>query len=221
MGLNYHMQHLFMEPASVGTSCAEQRRISEYLQHLEYHIKDVFIPTIVGKMFVPDYIRNIFSLPAKMGGLGILDCIMTANLEYQNSIEATEQLTEAVFNQNLQYNQDDEKQCEVMKTIKKRKEYFFTELRSNIIGRQSQPEKLKRQLDLLTEKGASSWLTSLPLREYGYLLNKQEFQDAISLRYNLSLSTANRSGHCVCGHPSDINHSLTCKIGGYVSLRHN
>ena len=33
-------------------------------------------------------------------------------------------------------------------------------------------------------EGASSWLTSLPLEKYGYVLNKQNFQDAICLRYN-------------------------------------
>ncbi len=201
--------------------CRTTPEISEHLQHLEYHIKETFIPAIIGKMFVPDHIRDIISLPAKIGGLGILNCTKIANLEYQNSIDATEQLSEAIYNQNLLFDQDDEKQHTVMKTIKKRKEEFFSELKDNIIGMQGQSAKLKRQLDLLSEKGASSWLTSLPLKECGYLLNKQEFQDAISLRYNLSLSTANRSGYCVCGQPNDINHSLICKIGGYVSLRHN
>ena len=26
---------------------------------------------------------------------------------------------------------------------------------------------------------------------------------------------------CICGEPSTINHCLTCKLGGYVSLRHD
>ena len=41
------------------------------------------------------------------------------------------------------------------------------------------PPQTRRQLDLISEKGASSWLTSLPLKEYGFILNKQEFHDAI------------------------------------------
>ena len=45
--------------------------ISEHLYALEYHIKEVFIPAIIGKIFVPDKLRRIFSLPAKLGGLGI------------------------------------------------------------------------------------------------------------------------------------------------------
>ena len=42
----------------------------------------------------------------------------------------------------------------------------------------------KRCLEETQEKGASSWLTALPLKQLGFILNKQEFRDAISLRYN-------------------------------------
>ena len=42
----------------------------------------------------------------------------------------------------------------------------------------------KRCLEATQEKGASSWLTALPLKQLGFILNKQEFRDAISLRYN-------------------------------------
>ena len=36
---------------------------------------------------------------------------------------------------------------------------------------------------LAVEKGASSWLTAIPLDEYGFALHKSAFQDAIALRY--------------------------------------
>ena len=63
------------------------------------------------------------------------------------------------------------------------------------------------------------WLTTLPLSWLGYVLNKQEFQDSIALRYNWQ--TDNIPKHCGCGSPNDINHCLTCKLGGYVIMRHN
>ena len=40
-----------------------------------------------------------------------------------------------------------------------------------------------RYFETAQEKGASSWLSVLPLRKMGYTLNKQEFRDAICLRY--------------------------------------
>jgi len=37
------------------------------------------------------------------------------------------------------------------------------------------------------EKGASSWLSALPIKAIGYALNKQEFTDAICMRYGWKL----------------------------------
>ena len=50
-------------------------------------------------------------------------------------------------------------------------------------------------------------------------MNKQEFYDAIALRYNFKISDV--SGLCFCGQKNTINHSLTCQKGGYTHLRHN
>ena len=46
------------------------------------------------------------------------------------------------------------------------------------------PQKTRRALDLATEKGSSMWLTSIPLKEMGFNLNKREFRDGLSLRYD-------------------------------------
>ena len=44
--------------------------------------------------------------------------------------------------------------------------------------------KEKRTVELAEEKGASSWLNVIPLQEYGFVLNKGEFRDAVALRYD-------------------------------------
>ena len=69
------------------------------------------------------------------------------------------------------------------------------------------------------EKGASVWLSALPLKSLGYSLNKQEFRDAIKLRYAWEIGDMPR--YCACGVLSSVDHTLTCKKGGYVGLRHN
>ena len=55
----------------------------------------------------------------------------------------------------------------------------------------------QRIIDLASEKGASSWLTSLPLADFGFVLNKQEFHDAILLRYNFKVKGV--AAACACG----------------------
>ena len=39
-------------------------------------------------------------------------------------------------------------------------------------------------MDLAREKGASSWLTSLPIEEFGFALHKGAFRDALALQYS-------------------------------------
>ena len=46
------------------------------------------------------------------------------------------------------------------------------------------PTSLQRSVDLAKEKGASTWLTALPLVEHGFTLHKGAFHDAaLALRY--------------------------------------
>ena len=49
--------------------------------------------------------------------------------------------------------------------------------------RNSLPEKTKRAVNLAAEKGASSWLTVIPVKEMDLNLNNREFKDAVHLRY--------------------------------------
>ena len=52
--------------------------------------------------------------------------------------------------------------------------------------RNSLPEKTKRAVDLAAEKGASSWMTVIPVKEMDSNLNKREFKDAdaVNVRYD-------------------------------------
>lgn len=78
---------------------------------------------------------------------------------------------------------------------------------------------LQRSMELSQEKGASAWLTSLPIDDHGFALHKSAFRDALSLRYGWSLQ--NPPSHCTCGHPFSIEHALICKTGGFPAIRHN
>ena len=77
----------------------------------------------------------------------------------------------------------------------------------------------KRQIDANVECGVSNWLTTIPLKEWGYDLNKQKFWDAIRIRYNWNLERLPTD--CICGEKFNLSHALSCKKGGMVTLRHN
>ncbi len=82
--------------------------ISTILYKLEYHIKENFLPAILGKLHIPVHLRNIFSLPARMGGLGITNICETADLEYKHSTMATKNLVDAIYQQNNTYSVDED-----------------------------------------------------------------------------------------------------------------
>ena len=59
----------------------------------------------------------------------------------------------------------------------------------------------------------------LPIKELGYELTKQEFWDAIKIRYKWPLDRI--PSQRICGASFDITHALSCKKGGFMTLRHN
>ena len=59
----------------------------------------------------------------------------------------------------------------------------------------------------------------LPIAEYGFELSKQQFWDSICLIYGWEISKSPTT--CPCGSKFDIQHSMSCKKGGFVTIRHN
>ena len=53
----------------------------------------------------------------------------------------------------------------------------------------------------------------------GYDLNKEQFWDGLRIRYNWELRKL--PSHFACGNKFNLTHALSCKKGGFVSLRHN
>ena len=78
----------------------------------------------------------------------------------------------------------------------------------------------QRRTQANEKKGVSNWLTSLPMKNHGFDLSKQEFRDAIRMRYGWVLDRL--PAICVCGSRFDVPHALSsCKRSGFVTLRHN
>ena len=50
------------------------------------------------------------------------------------------------------------------------------------------PWNLLRSVNQSRDKGASSWLTAVPLVDHGLVLTEQEFRDSLRLKYNMPLS---------------------------------
>ncbi|PFX25080.1 Proprotein convertase subtilisin/kexin type 5 [Stylophora pistillata] len=76
------------------------------------------------------------------------------------------------------------------------------------------PDKTQRAVDLACEKGASNWLTVIPLKDMVFDLTKREFQDAVRLRYDWPIP--DNPSVCVCGSLCTVDHAMICQHGGLV-----
>ena len=81
------------------------------------------------------------------------------------------------------------------------------------------PRNQQRAPDASKEKGASSWLSSLSIAEYGFALHKGAFRDALCLRYGWR--PPHLPSNCVCGKQYTNEHALSYACGGLPSIRHN
>ena len=197
--------------------CRTTPGIGSLLKPLEDLIDEKLIPALVGEHNYSQHLRGVFALPARLGGLGLLIPHKEAQFEYENSLIMTEQLTRAIVNQQDSFAEDKVKQAEAAKEITKRKAAKYeADLAEATVGF---PADLVKMLDLAKEKGASCWLTSLPLKSCGFRLSKQQWFDAITMRYNLKPNDF--PVFCACGKENSIDHCLTCKKGGFVHLRHD
>lgn len=81
------------------------------------------------------------------------------------------------------------------------------------------PSNLQKALTVSAEKGASSWLSTLPIEEHGFTLHKGAFKDALCLRYGWR--PTHLPSHCIYGRQFTVEHALNCPRGGFPSIRHN
>ena len=93
----------------------------------------------------------------------------------------------------------------------------FSELVKPIADKASQKQRLL--LETADQKGVSSWLTADPMPQYGTVLNRSDFHDAVCLRYGFQLDGLPPT--CVCGEGMTMDHAMTCPSGGYPIARHN
>ena len=130
--------------------CRTTPDVNQQMRRLGHHISLTLIPAIVGKDHITDQMRHIFSMPAKYGGLGILEPESVCSLEYESSIKATCQLTNAIFSQQQILKIDEEAQQDTMKEVKQKKDAWSKALHDRI--RSEASESQAKIIDLASEK---------------------------------------------------------------------
>ena len=192
--------------------------IGQHLQPLEASIRKEFLPSLFS-FPMNDRTRDLIALPARMGGLGITNPVNIADEEHKNSIHLTATLKDLIIKQDKNGVANHNELKEITKQISKEKEERQRQDLQEIQNSEYLGIKEKKKLEMSLERGASNWLTTLPIKVEGFSLNKEEFHIAMAARYGFPIQRLPE--YCACGSTFTVDHSMICKRGGYVTQRHN
>ena len=106
---------------------------------------------------------------------------------------------------------------QILQEIRKEKELAIKSKKTKINSELNKNDICS--LDLASEKGASSWLTAMPLKRCHFDLTKSEFRDGISLRYDWD--PVKMPSLCACNENFTVAHVLYCPKGEYTQMAHN
>ena len=192
--------------------------LSEQMQPLEDAIRMRLIPAILGKE-VSALERSLLSLPAKFAGLGIKNPVEECQRAYERSKALTMPLTEVIVRQDEFFDPGSMKKIQdvILKQQHRASDQLFKEALGNLLERAT--PSLKTAISLAREKGASSWAMARPLHEFGTVLHKRDFRDAVFLRYGWE--PPGLSEKCACGAFFNVAHATTCMTGGFRIMMHN
>ena len=192
--------------------------IDAFIGPLEECLRNKLLPTLTGQSSISDSMRSLLSLPPRLGGMGIVNLHHEASAQYSSSLFINSPLFSSIIRNTPVSIMD------LLEEVSQRKNkvkadrlaairLLVSEL-SNTIS-----DNLKRCLEAASEKGSSSWITALPIKDHGFALHKGAFRDAICLRYGWIPS--HLPSTCICGAALSVDHALNCNTGGFPSLRYN
>ena len=192
--------------------------IQPFLTPLEETIRCRFLPNFTGQPSFSDIERNLFALPTRLGGLGVVDPVNYSLFQYAASIRVTTPLVHLIIQQSHAYS------VEVLSSqIEARRTILDTHHQSIINSRDALlpvlSPSLHRSIMLSSEKGSSSWVAAVPLSDHGFCLHKGAFRDALCLQYGWRPPLL--PSNCVCGKLFSVEHALCCPCGGLPIVRHN
>ena len=160
--------------------------MEKFLLPLDEKIYNTFLPSVLNET-ITEKEREVYSLPVRLGGLGIPIISEKAKKELAASLEITAPLTDIIISQENKL-PDVASVNLIRANVDNRNKELLASKVKHIEGK-STPE-INRAIDQASEKGASSWLNVIPLEENDFNLTKGEFRDAISIRYNKRLQSS-------------------------------
>ncbi len=141
---------------------------SDLFKPLEETIRHRFIPALTGRSAISDVERNLLSLPTRLGGLSIMNPSEASDPQYVTSQQVTAPLVSLIIQQSSDYTYSTvEEQHQAMTKAKSGRQQQSRRATTNCHRTSSVP-----WIMIAKEKGASNWLTILPIAEHAWFCSR-------------------------------------------------
>ena len=157
---------------------------------LEEVLRGNFLPKLTGRPAFSNTERELLSLPPRLGGIGVTNPMRAKIVQIEASRKVTEPLVASLLKEMeepvevLTHETQIGMKAEVHHLNNQRTASYANDIKASL------PNALQVAIQHCCEDGASSWLTAVPIKDYGFNLHKQAFRDALSL---LLYATAGQS----------------------------
>ena len=146
-------------------------------------IRSHFIPSLTGRSPPDDTERGLLALPPRLGGLGLVNPVCLGSSEHPASLKVSHPLSAGILNQHPQsMEQITNARLEAKPKVRADKCQRSNTTASNV--KSCLTSTAQRSMELTQEKGASCWLTALPIEHFGFHPHKSDSHDALALRYH-------------------------------------
>ena len=199
-----------------------QRVLPEAGKHfrpIEEAIRSTFLPALFGPHVpAPEAKdRDLYGIPVRKAGLGLPNPATSAQECYMTSADTSQYLSDSL-RQGGEFSVDTycEQARHMRKAAKARRDEEYDQIHDQFYDSVRDPDK--RCIGRAKETGA--WLTAMPSHLHGTELSAEEFRDALLLRYGFE--PRGLAWKCDgCSADFSVEHALSCKVGGLVTLRHD
>ena len=219
-----------LQPQAAFSALAKSLQFEwSYLQRILPNFDDEYVPIqdAVNQMFWPAVFagtisnqeHRLFTLPARMGGMGVRNPVETSKIAFATSRAGTSNIVDAIkgckqFSIPDHSIQMSEAASAMHKILQQNDEDKLTSVLATV------DPNTRRAITRSVGSKSSSWLTVMPIALHHFDLSATEFRDSLALRYHRPLlkAPANCDG---CGDVFNMTHALDCRKGGLVIQRHN
>ena len=155
--------------------------IGNLLQTLKDILQQKSIPALTGKPASSNLEHQLFALLARLGGNSVTNPTVQCDVEHRTSQQLCHPLVNHILRGYTTYSPDVvNEQLAAKAKINGSRHQLLSDMASNI--KLSLPQTLQWAMSLAQEKDASSWLTTLPISEFGFSLHKSAFPDVLALK---------------------------------------